>query len=56
VQIQDLDELARLVIEGVQDDRYIIGFGVEDMGELLKVRADAIGRCELPPDIFAMRT
>jgi NAD(P)-dependent dehydrogenase (short-subunit alcohol dehydrogenase family) len=45
VQIQDLGELARLVIEGVTDDRYIIGFGVEDMAELLKVRADAIGRC-----------
>jgi NAD(P)-dependent dehydrogenase (short-subunit alcohol dehydrogenase family) len=55
VQIQDLDELAQLVIEGVRDDRYIIGFGVEEMGELLKVRADAIGRCQLPPDIFAMR-
>ena len=56
LHLQDLDELARLVIDGVKDGRYIIGFGVEPMGEKLKERAEAIARCELPPDIFATPT
>ena len=55
LSLQDLDELAQLVIAGVKDGRFIIGYGVPEMAELLKVRADAIGRCELPPDIFALR-
>ena len=55
VKLQDLDELARLVLTGLRDGRFIIGYGMDDMGELLKVRADAIGRSELPPDIFAMQ-
>jgi hypothetical protein len=56
LHLQDLDELAQLVVEGVKDGRYIIGFGVEAMAKQLEVRAEAIGRCELPPDIFATTT
>ena len=55
VKLQDLDELAQLLLAGLRDGRFLIGYGMEQMGELLKVRADAIGRSELPPDIFAMQ-
>jgi NAD(P)-dependent dehydrogenase (short-subunit alcohol dehydrogenase family) len=45
---QDLNELARVVVDGVKDERFVITIGVESIGETLRGRADAFGRGELP--------
>ncbi len=48
VQFQDLYELAQQVLEGIRQDRFVLGFDVERMGEQMMERARAIGRGELP--------
>ena len=49
VRVQDLDELARFVIEGVKEDRYVIAFDLDRTADLLHRRADAIAEGALPP-------
>jgi NAD(P)-dependent dehydrogenase (short-subunit alcohol dehydrogenase family) len=48
VKFQDLYALAQQVLEGIRQDRFVLGFDVEQMGQRLAERAAAIGRGELP--------
>jgi NAD(P)-dependent dehydrogenase (short-subunit alcohol dehydrogenase family) len=45
----DLTELGRFLLQGVKDERFVISHGLEEAGELLHARADAIAKGELPP-------
>ena len=45
---QDLNELARVVIDGVRDERFIIMIGVESIGETMRSRAEAFEKGALP--------
>ena len=47
--VADLDELAEFVVEGVRKRRFIIARDLDATAELLHLRADSIGRGELPP-------
>ena len=47
--VADLDELGEFVLDGVEERRYIIARDLDDTGELLHARAEAIGRAEMPP-------
>ncbi len=46
----DLRELGRFVLQGVREGRFVISHKLEDAGRLLRSRADAIARGELPVD------
>jgi NAD(P)-dependent dehydrogenase (short-subunit alcohol dehydrogenase family) len=46
---QDLNELARVVLQGVKDERFVIMIGAESIGDSLRARADHLGRGECPP-------
>ncbi len=48
-EVMDLLELGRFVVRGVKSGAFIIHWNLEDVGELLHARADAIGKGELPP-------
>jgi NAD(P)-dependent dehydrogenase (short-subunit alcohol dehydrogenase family) len=45
---QDLNELARLVIQGIKDERFIIMVGVESIGSTMRERAEAFEKGDLP--------
>jgi hypothetical protein len=46
---QDLDELARIVVEGLaDDDEFVHMIGRESMGPTLRARADALEKGRLP--------
>ena len=47
--VADLDELGELVADGIEQRRFIIAREMEQSAELLHERADAIARCEVPP-------
>lgn len=49
VKVADLAELGRFVIAGVKQGDYIIARDLEQTADLLRRRADAIERAELPP-------
>jgi NAD(P)-dependent dehydrogenase (short-subunit alcohol dehydrogenase family) len=49
VDLMDLNELGRFVVQGVKDGRYVIGHNLDDAGKLLHARADAIAQAQLPP-------
>lgn len=49
VNVADLDELGRFVLDGVKERRYIIAHNLDVTAELLHRRADAIENAELPP-------
>lgn len=49
VRVMDLDELGRFAVQGVKEDRYVIGYGLDDTAKLLHRRADAIADAKLPP-------
>jgi NAD(P)-dependent dehydrogenase (short-subunit alcohol dehydrogenase family) len=51
LQFQDLDELARYLLQGVLDKRFVIMIGVEDAAATLADRAARYGRAELPIDL-----
>jgi len=38
--LQDLDELAEVVLQGIRDEKFIIMIGVESVGTSLRARAD----------------
>ncbi len=46
---QDLDELARMVIEGIRAERFILMLDVDSIGPTLHTRADHFARGELVP-------
>jgi len=46
---QDLNELARVVIQGVKDERFLIMIGSESVGPQLQARAEHLGKGECPP-------
>ncbi|MFP3901130.1 MAG: SDR family NAD(P)-dependent oxidoreductase [Acidimicrobiia bacterium] len=46
---QDLNELARVVLQGIRDERFVIMIGAETLGEQLHARADHLGRGDCPP-------
>ena len=48
VQSIDVNELAAFVLQGIRDEKYIISRKLDQVGELLHARADAISRGELP--------
>ena len=48
-ELADLDELGEFVLDGVAERRYIIARDLDETAELLRTRADAIGRAEMPP-------
>ena len=45
----DLLELGRFVVRGVKSGSFVIHANLEEVGELLHSRADAIAKGELPP-------
>ena len=45
---QPLDELARLVVAGIKDERFVMMLDLETTGETLRARASAIEKAELP--------
>jgi NAD(P)-dependent dehydrogenase (short-subunit alcohol dehydrogenase family) len=46
---QDLNELARVVLRGIKDERFVIMIGADHVGDHLHARADHLGRGECPP-------
>jgi short-subunit dehydrogenase len=46
---QDLNELARVVLDGIKEQRFLIMLGADSVGEQLHARADFLGRGECPP-------
>jgi NAD(P)-dependent dehydrogenase (short-subunit alcohol dehydrogenase family) len=48
VQVADLVDLGRTVLQGIRDDRFIINLRLEQGGEIMRRRAEHIGRGELP--------
>ena len=50
LEFQDLDELARYCLKGIQEKRFVIMIRVEEAEVTLHERAARIGRCELPID------
>lgn len=46
---QDLDELARAVIRGIKDERFVIMLGLDLLGPTLHERADHLGAGDCPP-------
>ena len=48
VRFQDLYELAQQVLEGIRQEKFVLGFDTEQMAERLIERARAIGRGDLP--------
>jgi NAD(P)-dependent dehydrogenase (short-subunit alcohol dehydrogenase family) len=48
-EVMDLRELGRFVVRGVQAGSFVIHWNLDDVGDLLHARAEAIGKGELPP-------
>jgi NAD(P)-dependent dehydrogenase (short-subunit alcohol dehydrogenase family) len=48
VQVADLVALGHTVLQGIRDGLFIIGLTTESSGELMMLRAEKIGRGELP--------
>jgi NAD(P)-dependent dehydrogenase (short-subunit alcohol dehydrogenase family) len=46
---QDLNDLARVVIDGIRDDRFIFMIGVDSIGTTMRERAEYFERGELVP-------
>jgi NAD(P)-dependent dehydrogenase (short-subunit alcohol dehydrogenase family) len=46
---QDLNELARAVLQGIREDRFLIMLGAESVGPQLTARAEQLGRGVCPP-------
>lgn len=47
--VMDLLELGRFVVQGIRSGAFIIGHDLEEAGQLLHARADAVAKGELPP-------
>ncbi|MDZ7674777.1 MAG: SDR family NAD(P)-dependent oxidoreductase [Acidimicrobiales bacterium] len=46
---QDLNELARAVLAGIREERFVIMLDISQVGDQLHARADHLGRGECPP-------
>jgi len=46
---QDLNVLARVVLDGIREERFLIMIGADKVGDQLHGRADVLGRGECPP-------
>jgi NAD(P)-dependent dehydrogenase (short-subunit alcohol dehydrogenase family) len=46
---QDLNELARVVLDGIRNDEFVIMIGRQNVGTALHERADRLGAGECPP-------
>jgi NAD(P)-dependent dehydrogenase (short-subunit alcohol dehydrogenase family) len=46
---QDLDELARVVLQGIREERFLIMLGADTVGDQLRARADHLGAGACPP-------
>ena len=49
VNIVDVVELGRFVLQQIKEGKFVIGHDLERAGDLLHARADAIAKGELPP-------
>jgi hypothetical protein len=45
---QDLNELARVVVDGIRDESFVIMLDRESVGDTLRARAAALEKGELP--------
>ena len=54
LNFQDLDDLARHCLKGIQQQQFVIMFGHEETEATLKDRASRIGRGELPFDLASL--
>jgi len=48
LRFQDLDELARVVVDGIRAERFVMMIDVESVGDTLRRRAASLERGELP--------
>jgi NAD(P)-dependent dehydrogenase (short-subunit alcohol dehydrogenase family) len=48
LKFQDLDELARVVVDGIRAERFIMMIGVESIGDTMRERAEAFEQGALP--------
>jgi NAD(P)-dependent dehydrogenase (short-subunit alcohol dehydrogenase family) len=48
VKVADLVELGHSVLQGIREDKFIIQLNTESSGELMALRAEKIGKGELP--------
>jgi NAD(P)-dependent dehydrogenase (short-subunit alcohol dehydrogenase family) len=48
LKFQDLDELARVVVDGIRAERFIMMIGVETIGDTMRERAEAFEQGALP--------
>jgi NAD(P)-dependent dehydrogenase (short-subunit alcohol dehydrogenase family) len=48
LQFQDLDELARIVVDGIRDERFIMMVGTESIGPTMRERGEAFASGRLP--------
>ncbi len=46
---QDLNELARVALAGIKDERFVIMIGADNVGTQLHERADVLGQGDCPP-------
>jgi NAD(P)-dependent dehydrogenase (short-subunit alcohol dehydrogenase family) len=46
--VMDVDELGRFVVQGIKEGRFIIGHNMDEVGDMLHQRADAIRQSRLP--------
>jgi NAD(P)-dependent dehydrogenase (short-subunit alcohol dehydrogenase family) len=50
LQFQDLDELAKVALQGIRDEKFVIMIGHDDARATLSDRANRIGKGDLPID------
>jgi NAD(P)-dependent dehydrogenase (short-subunit alcohol dehydrogenase family) len=48
VPVADLVELGRFVLQGLRDGKFFISIGIDETGEMMRERAERLGRAELP--------
>lgn len=54
VRLMDLVELGRFVLDGVQEERFLIAHEMEEVGAVLRERVDALSRGERPPEFAGL--
>lgn len=48
IPVQDLDELAQFLLQGLREERFVVMIGLEQAADTLRQRAERIARGELP--------
>lgn len=54
LQFQDLDDLARYLLDGIREQRFIIMINIHEAEETLTARAQRYGRAEMPIDVASI--